>query len=199
MKAWNPIHPATAPQTPGDTTGPSGAAREIFEWLEVIVLCLVSVILISTVLIRPAGVVGQSMEPTLYNGDRLLVTSFFYQPKAGDIVVISQQDDVQEHLVKRVIATEGQTVDIDFEKGEVYVDGVLLQEDYIKEKTYRQFPGSSGITFPATVPEGHVFVLGDNRNESKDSRHSDIGMVDTKYILGKVVFRIYPFNRIGAL
>ncbi len=199
MRAWGQCSPAVDPDGPQGALEQSSAAKEIFEWLEVIVLCLVSVILISTVLIRPAGVVGQSMEPTLYNGERLLVTSFFYQPEAGDIVVISQEDDVQEHLVKRVIATEGQTVDIDFEKGEVYVDGQLLQEDYIKEKTYLQYPGASGITFPATVPQGHVFVLGDNRNNSKDSRHSDIGMVDTKYILGKVVFRIYPFNRIGAL
>ena len=128
----------------------------------------------------------------------------FYTPKNGDIVVISRNIDnsVDEEssapIIKRIIATEGQTVDIDFEQGIVFVDGVALDEPYTRTPTNLKYD----IEFPVLVDDGCVFVLGDNRNDSRDSRSSLIGnngMIDTRYILGKAVFRILPFDKIGGL
>ena len=123
----------------------------------------------------------------------------------GDIVVLRKDTFLEEPIVKRVIATEGQTVDIDFVSGAVYVDGELLEEDYINEPTYVE----EGTEFPLTVPEGSIFVMGDNRNHSSDSRSSDLGTVDTRYVIGKAVFLLFPgadeatgqrdFGRIGPL
>ena len=151
---------------------------------------MLTVVLVFTFVIRLIGVDGHSMVPTLQDGDRLLVmNSMLYDDyKYGDIVVLRKETFMQEPIVKRVIATAGQTVDIDFDEGVVYVDGRALEEDYINERTYLE----EGTEFPLTVPEGSIFVMGDNRNRSSDSRDSRLGTVDTRYVIGKAVFLAFP-------
>ncbi len=159
------------------------------------ILALITIIFVFVV--RLVGVDGDSMLPTLHDRDYLLLESnFLYGPdrvENGDIVVLNvpyYKD--RGPIVKRVIATEGQTVDIDFEEGLVYVDGELLEEAYIKEPTYLSWGEKDGLEYPATVPEDCIFVLGDNRNDSMDSRFAEIGMVDQDCILGRVLFILLP-------
>ncbi|MCC8042039.1 MAG: signal peptidase I [Oscillospiraceae bacterium] len=170
--------------------------QELLEWVETIIFAFFAVILIFTFLLRQASVDGDSMNPTLRDGEKLIVNHLGYEAEAGDIVIIDCGDELGKAIVKRVIATEGQTVDIDFESGEVRVDGELLEEDYIAELTLTD---EGGHSYPVTVPDGCVFVMGDNRNNSLDSRSSLISFVDEDDILGKVVFRIYPFEKIGTV
>lgn len=164
--------------------------RELYEWVQALVYSVLAVVLLFTFVIRLIGVDGSSMEPTLKHGDRLLVlNSLLYNDyKYGDVVVLRKDTFLQEPVVKRVIATENQTVDIDFDAGEVYVDDVLLDEDYIYELTYTD----EGMSFPLTVPEGSIFVMGDNRNHSTDSRDTRLGTVDTRYVIGKAVLLVVP-------
>ena len=181
--------------------------RELYEWTQALVGSVLAVVLVFTFLIRLIGVDGHSMVPTLQNGDRLLVLSSLLDNdyEYGDIVVLREESFLEEPIVKRVIATEGQTVDIDFEAGIVYVDGQVLDEPYINEPTYME----EGTEFPLTVPEGCIFVMGDNRNHSSDSRDSRLGTVDTRCVLGKAVFLAFPgaddvtgkreFGRIGLI
>lgn len=160
-----------------------------------VVYILAVVTVLFTFVVRLVGVDGESMLPTLHNMDVLLLESnFFYGADDidnGDIVVLKVPYFENEPIVKRVVATEGQTVDIDFSKGEVYVDGVLLEEDYINDPTYNSF-GAYGLEYPATVPEGCIFVLGDNRNDSTDSRFAPVGMIDTRCVIGKVLAVALP-------
>ena len=130
------------------------------------------------------------MEPSLKHGDRLLVlSSLWYEDyQYGDVVVLRKESFMNDPIVKRVVATGGQSVDIDFEQGAVYVDGVELEEDYIYDYTYLE----EGTEFPLTVPEGSLFVLGDNRNHSSDSRDSRLGTVDSRYVIGKAILLIFP-------
>ena len=181
--------------------------RALYEWTQALVGSVLTVVLVFTFLIRLIGVDGHSMVPTLQNGDRLLVLSSLLDSdyEYGDIVVLREESFLEEPIVKRVIATEGQTVDIDFEAGVVYVDGEALDEPYINEPTYME----EGTEFPLTVPEGCIFVMGDNRNHSSDSRDSRLGTVDTRCVLGKAVFLAFPgaddvtgkreFGRIGLI
>ena len=166
-----------------------------FEWLQCVVTALVACILIFVFFGRTVGVVGPSMEQTLIEGDRLIISRLFYTPKYGDIVVLRKDAFKDEPIIKRVIATEGQTVSIDFDKGIVFVDGETLTEPYINTPTNLR----EDFTEPVTVPEGCVFVMGDNRNHSTDSRTEVIGCVDTRYILGKALFRLTPLERIGSI
>lgn len=140
-------------------------------------------------------VVGNSMYPTLHNTDRLIITSLFYTPKQGDIVVIDVPNE-DEPLIKRVIATEGQVISLDSETWTVYIDGVPLEENYEINKTSRPMY-LGGLQFPYTVEKGKIFVMGDNRNDSKDSRM--IGTIEVSKILGKVAFRLYPTEKIGTV
>ena len=186
---------------------PRDGGRDLYEWVQALVCSVLAVVVIFTFAIRLIGVDGHSMVPTLQDGDRLLVLNALWDSDYayGDIVVLRKESFMEEPIVKRVIATEGQTVDIDFASGSVYVDGELLEEDYINEPTYVE----EGTQFPLTVPEGSIFVMGDNRNHSSDSRSSDLGTVDTRYVIGKAVFLLFPgadegtarrdFGRIGLI
>ncbi len=178
-------------------------------YLHDMVYMLVIVMVLLMLFFRIIVVDGPSMENTLLNGDyMLLVSNLFYKnPSPGDVVVVSKQAyDDGKPLVKRVIATEGQVVDIDFDEGIVYVDGAPLDEPYTKTLTTLK----EGSTFPQTVEEGCVFIMGDNRNNSKDSRSPQIGQVDKREVLGRVFYILFPgtgmggtqerdFHRIGAI
>lgn len=186
------------------TAGPAEEQKlpfgyEAYTWLHDVVSCLAVVMVLFVFFLRLIGVSGPSMTPTLLNGDRvILLSNFLYREvDAGDIVVMQIPSFDTEPIVKRVIATGGQTVDIDFEAGEVYVDGVLLQEDYINELTHLSYV--DGPTFPVTVPDGCLFVMGDNRNDSADSRYGPIGMVDARRVLGRVMTIVWPAARFGMV
>ena len=187
----------------GDTTS---LRQFVFDWLEVLVHAIIAVVICFSFLFRIATIDGDSMKDTLIHGEKVVITNVFYEPQVGDIVVISRNkensvftmNDGNTPIIKRIIALEGQTVDIDFKEGIVYVDGIALDEPYTRTPTNLKYD----IEFPVTVDEGCVFVLGDNRNESLDSRSSQIGeygMIDTRYILGHAVFRIIPFDKMGRL
>ncbi len=170
--------------------------REIYDWIHCLSIALIICVVIFAFFVRLIDVRGTSMNPTLNNGDKMLVSGLFYSPKAGDVVVFKKDEyDPERALVKRVIATEGQVINIDFDNGIVYVDGEAIQEDYIME------PTTNKIDFigPQTVPEGCVFVMGDNRNASTDSRKKEIGMVDSRLILGKAYFVIYPLSQLRTI
>lgn len=175
---------------------------EIFDWVQNITVILSAIVLIFIFLFRIVGVDGNSMNPTLHHKDWLITSNLFYEPKNGDIVILSKQSFRDgEMIVKRVIATEGQEIDIDFKTGTVYIDGEAIDEPYIADEpnstdtVIRQ----SDMEFPATVPEDCVFVMGDNRNHSSDSRVADIGMVHKSNIHGKVILRIFPVKDFGAV
>ena len=184
--------------------------EQCYVLLHDLVYILAIVTLIFVFALRVVSVDGDSMYPTLVHTDRMaLLSNVFLNEEnleRGDIIVTIAPNFTDDPIVKRVIATPGQTVDIDFDKGIVYVDGVALEEDYINEPTTRQFY-DQGTQLPLTVDEGHVFVLGDNRNHSSDSRVGDIGQIDMENILGKVVFILLPghdaeigrtdFSRVG--
>ena len=166
---------------------------DMFDWVQCLVPAMVIFLLLFVFVGRSLYVIGGSMLPTLEEGDRLIISRLFYTPERGDIVVLQKNSFSDTSIVKRVIATEGETVDIDFEAGIVYVDGVALDEPYTNEPTISQ----QNFDEPVTVPEGCVFVLGDNRNESSDSRHEGIGMVDTRCVIGKVLFILIPAQESG--
>jgi signal peptidase I len=157
---------------------------------------LAGFMLVYMLLFRVVVVVGPSMYDTLLDGDRLVLLSnvIYREPEQGDIIVASKESfENGECIVKRIIATEGQTVDIDFRQGIVYVDGVALEEDYAHTPTTL----FEGVSFPLTVEEGKVFVLGDNRDSSKDSRSPQIGLIDEREILGKAIFLLSPGTHYG--
>ena len=183
---------------PTKDEGGSSFNRSVMEWVETIVMAVVFVTVVFTFVARVITVDGISMEPTYYNGDRVLSTTLAGAPHQGDVVSVVNALD--EPIIKRVIATEGQTVDFDQESGEVIVDGEVVPgsvygiEDGITYVT--DLPGQV-LEFPQTVPEGCVFVMGDNRDNSLDSRFVDVGMVDTRNILGKVFFNLFPISKFG--
>ena len=185
------------PKRATKTIQPQSFKSEMFEWLETIALSLVGVVLVLTFLFRIVAIEGDSMLDTLQNGDNLIVWNFFYQPEIGDIVMISNPNKANQPLVSRIIATSGQTVDINAQNGNVSVDGKIIDEPYVKDLA-TLLPISS-VTFPYTVPEGTVFVMGDNRINAVDSRNRSLGAIDQRYILGKAIFRLYPFHRLGGI
>lgn len=195
----------------------SDKGDDFFDWIDVISVALISVILVFTFAFRVATVDGLSMEDTFHDGEKVVVSNIGYIPKQGDVVIVSRNYyndpnldaafESNRPIIKRVIATENQTVS--FVNGRVLVDGNELNEDYIKGSTYFNEQNSAfdfdpeNNTYTARVPAGCVFVLGDNREHSKDSRYPDIGnrgngMIDKEYIIGKVYYRIFPFNKLGG-
>ena len=163
-----------------------------------IVFLVAGVLLVFSLLFRMVVVSGPSMKNTLIDGDWLLLMGnvLYNDPKQGDVIVASKKSfDNGKPIVKRIIATEGQMVDIDFEEGVVYVDGIALDEPYTLTETTL----FEGVNFPIKVEDGCVFVLGDNRNESKDSRSKEIGLIDCREILGKAIFLIFPGNEKGNI
>ena len=185
-----------------------GMQKTILSYLHDIAFGMVAILLLFMIVFRVVVVSGPSMQQTLQHGDCLVLLNnvFYREPKVGDIVVATKSSYKDgEPIIKRVIATEGQTVNIDFEKGIVYVDGVALVEPYVNTPTNLY----EGVSFPLTVKENCVFVMGDNRNDSKDSRSSEIGQIDRRELLGKALFLVIPgvtdgvgereFDRIGAL
>lgn len=180
-----------------DSKNPSGAKSraEVYDWIQCIIFALVFCVLLFVFAVRMVNVVGHSMVPTLEQSDKVVISNLFYHPKQGDVVVLRKQTLMQEPIVKRIIATEGQTVDIDFDDGVVYVDGKALDEPYVNEPVHdrENFEGK------ITVPEGCVFVMGDNRNASTDSRDARLGCVDTRYIMGLVYFTLFPVKNIGVV
>ena len=170
--------------------------KEAIEWLKAIAIAGIIVFLLFRFVVMPVTVDGISMYPTLNHQDRLITYRLFYTPKQGDIVILSENTGLNEALVKRVIALEGQTVDID-ENGCFLIDGVLLTEDYISVPILDEYRGD--WDYPIQVPEGKVFVVGDNRNGSHDSRYSDIGFIDVDEVLGKAVWRLLPLKDFGTL
>lgn len=174
----------------------NAAGKELYDWVQCLVAALIICVVMFAFFIRVIDVVGTSMNPSLNNGDKMLVSGLMYEPKAGDVVVFKKDEyNPDKALVKRVIAVAGQEINMDFEKGIVYIDGEPIKEDYIMEPTYNKLD----FIGPKTVPEGCVFVMGDNRNASIDSRKSEISMVDTRLILGKAYFVIYPISVIRAI
>lgn len=189
--------------------------REVYEWVRSCVSAVLVIVIVFTFIARMMGVQGPSMIPTLQNGDRLLVLNAPLAGKyrQGDIVIARKESFSEDPIVKRIIAVGGQTVGIDFNAGIVYVDGEALDEDYVNDLTYTY----EGTAFPVTesegelfvVPEGSVFLMGDNRNMSTDSREARIGAVDERYLIGKAVFLLFPgqdsvtqkrdFGRIGVM
>ncbi len=187
--------PATDEVPAGTENEKSSVKLEIYDGLQTIVSAIVICVMVFLFVGRIITVDGSSMYPTLHDSDMLLLSGLFYEPKQGDVVVFTKETYSDQPLVKRVIAVEGQTVDIDFERGIVYVDGVELDEPYVASPTNLSYD----MVFPITVDEGCVFVMGDNRNKSQDSRFAAIGQVDKRCILGKVYCIILPFSRIGAV
>ena len=182
--------------------------NNILAYLRDFVSWLAGILLVFMLLFRVVVVSGPSMLPTLQHGDCLILLngSLYGEPKQGDIIVIAPEDDSGgDPIIKRVIATEGQRVNIHFDAGIVLVDGVPLDEPYVNTPTNLD----EGVQFPLTVEEGCIFVLGDNRNSSKDSRNPEIGQIDCRRVLGKALLLAFPgkdsetkkidFGRIGVI
>ena len=193
--------------SPAQSAGPEGgaadavhiektpsAASETYDWIQCLVSALLICVLVFAFFVRIIGIKGSSMVPTFENRDSVIISNLFFTPQYGDVVVLRKDTFQKEPIIKRVIATEGQTIDIDFNAGIVYVDGKALDEPYVNSPTNNQLD----FTGKVTVPENCVFVMGDNRNASTDSRSSLIGCVDKRYIMGKVLLRILPLNKFGT-
>lgn len=168
--------------------------QELYLFFRTLVLALAGLVLVFTFFGRLITVDGSSMESTLLHGELMLVRSVGYAPQQGDIVVLTQASFREDAIVKRVIALGGQTVSIDYLAGTVSVDGVVLDEPYIKEEML-----SRGDVTQMTVPEGCIFVMGDNRNVSADSRYNYVGVIDERRVIGRAVAVIFPFSRFAAL
>jgi signal peptidase I len=167
--------------------------KQLVELLKSVIIAIIAALLIITFVFETVRVDGYSMNPTLNNNDRLIVekvTYYFRQPEPGDIVVIKYPANTEEKFIKRVVAVQGNTVEI--KNNTLYINGIAKKEDYILEDTMSDFS-------KVTVPQGTIFVMGDNRNNSRDSRYPDVGFVSTSLVVGRAVLRIYPFSNFSLL
>ena len=195
------------PREPEEETNEEQAPRrpgaDLYDWLQMFLGCVVAAVVLFNCVARLTRVDGDSMNNTLQDGEIMLIWSLGYTPKQGDIVVLNKTPVLltgwtePRAIVKRVIATGGQTVDIDYMAGLVYVDGQPLDEPYLPEEMY--LPGPTMQQTHWEVPEGSIFVMGDNRNHSSDSRDIQLGPIDTDYILGRAVLALWPSERFGAV
>ncbi len=172
----------------------SDSIAGVYEWVHSLVFAVAIVVILLTFFVRLVDVSGTSMKQTLQNNDKVVVSNFFYQPKQGDIVVISHGAEYAEPIIKRVIATEGQSLSIDFDTEKIIVDGVELKENYIQGHTHKE-----DGEIPKVIPKGKVFVLGDNRGVSMDSRSKAIGLIDVTDIIGKAEVVVFPFGNMKYL
>lgn len=168
----------------------------IFEMFKSVIFLFAIISILFTFFIKDVNIDGQSMKNTLFDGDKAILTSFLYTPEVGDIVAIDAEQQIGKTIIKRVIATEGQTIKIDYDKNRVIVDGIVLDEDYVASPTIMP---TIGWDVPETVPVGYVFVMGDNRSVSLDSRSGSIQLIPKTMILGKAQFVIYPFEHFKYL
>ncbi len=174
-----------------------GAMSSFYDWIRCILFAISIVVVCLIFLFRLVDVEGSSMNNTLTTNDKVVVTNLFYTPHNNDIIVISHGASYDKPLIKRVIATEGQSINLDYENERIIVEGTVLDEPYINGTT---FGGNyADYEIPEVVPEGKIFVMGDNRAVSKDSRSYEIGLIDVDSVIGKAQFVILPFNHFGYL
>ncbi len=200
-----PEEPEDGPEEQGEGQEQTGAearkaaspGRELYMNVRFLATLMAALILAFTFVARIVVVSGPSMENTLHGGDVILVWALGYTPRQNDIVVVTQKTFQEDSIIKRVIATGGQTVDIDYDTGTVYVDGEALEEDYIKDRML--LPGYGDHNNHVTVPEGCIYVMGDNRNQSADSRYPDIGIIDERCVIGRSMFVLFPLDRVKGL
>ncbi len=200
----NQVQPEN-PETEVEKEKLTGWKKELLEWVKAIVIAVVVATLLNQFVLKLARVSGNSMLPTLHDGEMLYVNRLMYEPEKGDIIILQSEKTNGKAYIKRVIATEGDTVYIDFDNGDVYVNDEVIEEDYIYEPTNRsgsyvnslRMSGNYSKDNPIVVEKDKVFVMGDNRNNSSDSR--EIGQVAEKDVMGHAVFRFWPLNAIGGL
>lgn len=193
---------------PEERKDQDGWRQSLFEWLELLAVVLVIIVTLFTFVVSVVGVDGSSMYPTLHDRDLMLVQRIAYTPRQGDVIVLRKDHTFGDQaLVKRVIATGGQTVYIDYDNNTITVDGEILEEPYLNYE-YDDMYGSDYMADKVdldpqyvnqefTVPEGCIFVCGDNRNHSSDSRVAQLGMVDERYVIGRVLLVFFPFSDFG--
>ena len=191
-------HRSSKPPAVNTVKERTDAVSSSFEWIQVFLVPLMIIIILMTFVFRIVNVDGTSMMNTLHDSDLVLVTNFLYEPENGDIVVISHGQEYATPIIKRIIAKAGQTVKIDYENNQVIVDGVAIDEPYLPEAMIDN-PSENNQEIPEVIPEGKIFVMGDNRNHSSDSRSQRIGLINETDVIGKAQLIFFPFNRFGYL
>ncbi|MBR5273007.1 MAG: signal peptidase I [Clostridia bacterium] len=165
----------------------------LYELSDVFAVAMLIILIVTAFFIRVINVSGTSMEPTLHEADRLVLSSFCFTPERGDIIVSSQPNSKERLLIKRIVAVEGDTIDINWSTGDVSINGVVIDEEFVSDTYFNTFCDHKN-DFPLTVPEGYSFVMGDNRLVSWDSRYKEVGLIRNDYIMGSVSLRLNDFK-----